>query len=86
MIWTTTYTRIKKYLQTGANQYGARFKQVDSKRISIGHISCNRADLNGLHNLVLLSDTLNVPVRYNFEGEQEAYIEVVSYEVLQECI
>ena len=86
MQWTKEYVYIPKYKYTSSNQYGDRFKRLPSERLSIARLSCKPTDTDGLKKLILLSHTLDVPVRYDFEGEQEAYIEVVSGEALRGCI
>jgi len=85
MTWVKRYIWIPQYKFVSSNQYGTRYKRTGYKRISVAHISCKRTDTDGLKNLILLSDTLDVPVRYDFE-DQEAYIEVVGNEALKGCI
>lgn len=86
MNWTKEYAYIPQYKFTSTNQHGDRFKRISSKKLSIAHISCKKDDVVGLLKLILLSHTLDVPVRYDFEDEQEAYIEVISEEALKRCI
>lgn len=86
MNWTKGYAYIPKYKYTSSNQHGDRFKRTAFKKLSVARIACKPDDAEGLKKLVLLSHTLDVPVRYNFEGDQEAYIEVVSGEALKGCI
>ena len=85
MQWTKKYMTVKQYEFTSVNQHGCRYKQDGSKRISVACLSCKPTDADGMKRLILLSDTLDVPVRYDFEGH-ETYIEVVSGEALRGCI
>lgn len=86
MEWIKKYMTVKQYVFTSLNQHGSRYKQDGFKRISVAHISCKPTDAGGMKKLILLSHTLDVPVRYDFEGDQEAYIEVISGETLKESI
>ena len=86
MQWVKKYMTVKQYEYVSVNQHGARFKQNGFKRISVARLSCDHTDVNGLVKLILLSDTLDVPVRYDFTGKQEAYIEVVSSEALERTV
>lgn len=83
MNWIKKYMAVKQYEFTSVNQYGSRYKQNGFKRISVAHISCEPTDAAGMKKLILLSHTLDVPIRYDFEDDQEAYIEVVSGEALK---
>ena len=86
MRWNKGYAYVPQYKLTSTNQHGNRFKWIGTKKLSIARLSCERTDADGLTKLILLSHILDVPVRYNFEGDQEAYIEVVSGEALKGCI
>lgn len=87
MQWTKGYAYIPKYKYTSSNQYGDRFKRTVPKKLSIARIACKTdASSAEMLKLILLSHTLDVPVRYDFTGDQEAYIEVVSGEALKGCI
>lgn len=79
--WVKNYTRILQYRHTSTNQHGDRYKRIASKQLSVATVSCKSTDTDGLLKLILLSHTLDAPVRYNFD-EQEAYIEVISKEAL----
>jgi hypothetical protein len=74
-----------QYECVNCNQHGARFKKKTSKRLNIARLSCKRTDASDLSRLILLSHSLNVPVHYDFE-DQEAYIEVVSADVVKDKI
>lgn len=86
MQWNKRYITVSQYEYTGANQYGPRWKRTGYKRISVARLSCEPNDADGMKKLILLSHTLDVPVRYDFEGGQEAYIEVIGGEALRGCI
>lgn len=79
------YIYIPQYEWTSINQHGNRFKRTGTKRLSVAKISCKTSDTGGAQKLILLSDTLDTPVRYNF-NKQEAYIRIVSHEMLEECL
>jgi len=83
MHWVREKLHLPQYEFVSRNQHGDRFKYAGQKKISIARISCEMDDTGGLLKLILLSHTLDTPVRYDFEGEQEAYIEVVSAETLR---
>lgn len=85
MQWVKRYLRVPKYRHTSCNQHGCRFKLIGKERLSVANISCKANDTNGMTKLILLSHTLDMPVRYDFD-EHEAYIEVVSSEALEGCI
>lgn len=86
MEWNKKFTYVPQYELVSCNQHGNRFKYKGTKQICVARISCKRTDADGLMKLILLSHILNVPVRYVFEGDQEAYIEVVSHEALRESV
>lgn len=85
MNWTKETLYFPRYKYVSSNQHGDRFRRLKSKQLSVAVISCKTNDANGLTKLILLSHTLDVPVRYDFE-KQEACIEVVSNEALKECM
>ena len=85
MNWTKKYTHVPKYEYVSSNQHGDRFKRIRRRILSVANISCEPTDAGGMKRLILLSHTLDVPVRYDFEGDQCAYIEVISNEALREC-
>lgn len=85
MRWDKEFIYIPKYEHINSNQHGIRYKQIDSVQVCVANMSCKLQDPNDMAKLILLSNTLNTPVRYNFD-EQRAYIELVSAEKLQEII
>lgn len=84
MKWDKEYFYKPQFEFASSNQHGMRFKRVGNKRCSIAIISCERTDVAGMLKLILLSNTLDIPVRYDFNGDQEAYIKVVGREALEE--
>ena len=85
MTWKKEYINIRQYEWASVNQHGDRYKRVDKRQLSVAEISCKTDDAAGIQKLVLLSDTLDVPIRYDFE-ENMAYMRVVSHEALKGCI
>ncbi|KKN77454.1 hypothetical protein LCGC14_0360130 [marine sediment metagenome] len=85
MYWDKKSSCIYTYELVSCNQHGERFKRTTRKQLSVAHINCKLDDAVGMSELILLSHTLDVPVRYDFD-EQRAYIEVVSNEALKECL
>ena len=85
MQWTKKCITVPQYEYTGANQYGARWKRTGYKRISVARLECKISDASEVQKLILLSDTLDVPVRYDYDN-YVAYIEVISHEALKGCI
>lgn len=87
MQWTKGYAYVPQYqMQATANQHGDRFKRDGLSRISVARMEC-KYDASSVEmlKLIMLSDTLDVPVRYDWDN-YIAYIEVVSGEALKECI
>ena len=82
MTYETGYYYAPQYKYTGTNQHGDRFKSVPSKKIIVGKLSCKCNDTDELKQLILLSDRLRVPVRYDFE-EQMAYIELMGADAVE---
>lgn len=85
MQWIKYFVRVPRYKFTSCNQHGDRYKYTGQKRLSVAKISCKTSDADGIQKLILLSHTLDAPVRYDFE-DHEAYIEVVSNEMLKRCL
>jgi hypothetical protein len=79
MTYNRTFIYIPKYEYTGTNQHGDRYKEIDSKQVNVVKMSTKTDDAEGLTRLILLSDRLNVPVRYSFK-DHTASIEVMSAE------
>ena len=82
MIYETGYYYAPQYEYTGRNQHGSRFKKVPTKQIIVAKLSCKSDDADELKQLVLLSDRLKTPVRYDFEN-QLAYIELMSADTVR---
>ena len=85
MKWEKEYRYIRKYEYASTNQHGERYKYLKQNRVSVAVISCDTDNAYDFRQLILLSHTLDVPVRYNFD-KQAAYIEAVSNEALGEYI
>lgn len=83
--WIKNYMVVKQYVFTSVNQHGSRYKQDGFKRVSVARLACKTSDADNICNLVLLSHTLDVPVRYDWNNHM-AYIEVIGAEALKECI
>lgn len=82
MNWNKHNIYIPQYEYASCNQHGERFKYKSSKKLSVATLSCKTSDAVGLTRLILLSDHLDTPVRYDFE-DHTAYIKIVSQEILQ---
>lgn len=82
MRYETEYYYAPQYEYTGTNQHGGRFKRAPGKQIIVARLKCRSDDADGLKQLVLLSDRLQVPVRYDFEN-QLAYIELMSADTVR---
>jgi hypothetical protein len=83
MRWSTKYHYLYRYEYAGTNQHGARYKKLPDKRISVARLEAETDNANDLRNLILLSDHLNLPVRYDFDSDpHRAYIEVIGREAL----
>lgn len=84
MEWIKEYMTVKQYEYVGSNQHGARYKQDGFRRISIAKMSCSYdASSNEMLRLILLSNTLDVPIRYDYD-KHEVSIKVVGTEALKE--
>lgn len=79
MTWTKDTIYIPQYEWTSSNQHGDRFKRKASKKLSVATLSCKTNNAIDLTKLILLSDTLDVPVHYDFE-DHTAFIKLISYE------
>lgn len=82
MTWIKSYRTINKYEFTSVNQYGCRYKISGVKRLSVARLQCKIDNVNDIQVLVLLSHTLDVPIRYDWD-DHKAYIEVISHEALK---
>ena len=82
MIYETRYYYAPQYKYAGINQHGERFKIAPSKQITVAKLKCKPDDADELKQLVLLSDRLRAPVRYDFEN-QMAYIELMSADTVR---
>jgi hypothetical protein len=81
MRWSKRTTHRSIYQYTSTNQYGDRYKINGTKAITVATLEADIDDAHDLKTLILLSDHLNVPVRYDFNSKpQRAYIEVVGAE------
>ena len=84
MNYATEYYYIPQYEHTSTNQHGRRYKMVSHKKVIVATLSCTPNDTDGLKRLILLSDRLQVPVRYDFE-KQMAYIELMSADTVRKA-
>ena len=82
MIYETGYYYAPQYEYVSINQHGSRFKKTPSKQIIVTRLKCKPDDADGLEQLILLSDRLQVPVHYDFEN-QMAYIELMSADTVR---
>lgn len=82
MIYETGYYYAPRYEYSSYTKHGERFKKALNKQIIVAKLSCKPNDADGLKQLVLLSDRLQVPVHYDFE-EQMAYIELMSADTVR---
>jgi hypothetical protein len=82
MFWSSKYHYLPQYQYTGTNQHGARYKKLpEYKKISVARLEAETGNAHDLSDLILLSDHLNIPVRYDFSSKpHRAYIEVVGRE------
>lgn len=82
MTWTKTYKHIPQYEFTSSNQHGMRYKRIASKLISCARLEADASDVTDMRTLILLSHHLDVPVHFNFDKPQTAYIEVMAKEAV----
>lgn len=82
MTYKTEYYHIPQYEQTSGYSQTARFKKMCSRKIIVARLSCEFDDANGLKQLVLLSDRLQIPVRWDAK-KQMAYIELMSADTVR---
>ncbi len=86
MTWVTEFYYMPQFEFVSVNQHGARFKKLNKlKQLPVAKLNCKRTDADGMKDLILLSHTLNVPVRYDFE-KHECFIKLISHELLEETI
>jgi len=79
---------IPKYKYRGSNQHGDSYKKIETKILTSVTLSANVENVNtiDLKTLILLSDRLNVPVRYDFSNPQRVYVELISAEILRNIL
>ena len=84
MMWTKTYHYIDQYEYVSSNQHGSRYRiKRGPKKVSVAKISSECDDAKEMRTLILLSHTLDLPVRYDYGADpQVAYIEVIGKEAL----
>ena len=82
MIYETGYYYAPQYKYVSVNQHGERFKKAPTKQIIVARLKCESNDVDGLKQLVLLSDRLKTPVHYDFEN-QLAYVELMSADTVR---
>ena len=82
MTWEKNCTYIPQYKFTSSTKHGVRYKRISSKRVACAKLEAKITDVIDLRHLILLSHHLNVPVHYNFDEPQTAFIEVVSKEAV----
>jgi len=76
MKYTKEFMYQNQYEWASSNQHGDRYKRTTPKKITIGILSCTLTDPK-LADLVLLSNILDIPVKFDF-GKQEAFIKLVA--------
>ena len=82
MMWQKGSITKRKFTWASMNQHGSRYKIIDSVTVPIAGLFAEIDNAADLEKLILLSRTLDVPVRYDFKKNQ-AYIEVVSAETIR---
>ncbi len=86
MQWNKGFIHIPQYEYTSTNQYGDRYKRIGTKKVSTAKLSSpinSPERVENMRLLILLSDQLDVPVRYDFDADpQVAFIEVIGKETL----
>ena len=83
MIWRKEFTYLPQYEFTSVNQYGDRYKKIAHKPLSVAVLETDCNNAGDMRTLILLSNFLDAPVRYNFDADpQIAYIKVVNQEML----
>ncbi len=81
MTWSKEFIYVPQYQHTSGMHVRERFKVVRQKRMSVAVLTANVSCASDLKDLVLLSNFLDVPVRYDFESDpQTAFIKVVGAE------
>ena len=90
MIWENDEQSIQvsQYERTSNSRKGARYKKAGKEYLMVATLRVERceATTEDLFHLIVLGDQLDAPVRYDFNGQQSAYIEVVSAEKLREML
>jgi len=82
MKWMKKYTYLGKYKLVSTNQHGERYKHAGTTKISVCNMQADITDANDITKLILLSDHLDCPVRYDFDNNT-ASIDVVGKEQLK---
>ena len=83
MEWEKGFAYIAQYECTSVNQHGRRYKGNGAKQVACAKLSTTTGITDDVQTLILLSDHLDVPVRFDFDANpQVAYIEVIGKEVL----
>lgn len=77
MKYTASNKYVRQFKYASTNQHGDRHKEIQAKHVPMVTLSAKFDSARDLLDLVVLSDQLGVPVRYDF-GEQEAYMTFVS--------
>ena len=81
MTWNKEFIYVSQYQHTSGMHMSERFKVIGQKRMSVAVLAADISDASDLQDLVLLSDFLDVPVRYNFKSKpQTAFIKIVGAE------
>ena len=76
---------LPRYEYTSCNQHGNRYKRKSSIALKTVRLSCKYDDKDGLIRLVLLSNSLDIPVKYDF-SEHIAYIDLMGVESIRKEI
>jgi len=79
MFWRKEYIYRDQYEFASSNQHGDRFKRKGNNKISVAVIGASTSNAAEMKDLILMSHTLDVPVRFNSISGR-AYIRVVAEE------
>ncbi len=83
MKWGKKTLWLPQYKYSSSNQHGDTFRKTKDKPLAVATLETEMNDIKDVKTLILLSDRLNTPVRYDFDSEpQVAYIGIVSKEQL----
>lgn len=74
---------LSQYVYSNCNQHGCTYKKAGDKLITVATLTADVDNYEDLARLILLSNSLDVPVRYDFTSSpQKAYICIVGNEAI----